>query len=115
MKKNLKLFIFFALTLGVPLSVHAQGPSSIRVFLEQLTGIFGNVIPLIIALAILAFFWGLAKLVLHAGNEDKRSEGKRIMIWGIIALFVILSLWGIIALISQTFFGSGDPGYSLLP
>lgn len=100
----------------VPLSVSAASPvSSIKDFLERLTSIFNSAIPLIVALAILAFVWGLAKLILNAGNEDKRLEGKSVMIWGIIALFVIFTLWGIVLLLSQTFFGTGAPGYSGLP
>lgn len=47
------------------------------------------------AAALLFFFWGLALLILRAGNEEKRKEGKKVMLWGIIALFIIVSIWGI--------------------
>ena len=110
MKKNLQRFVAFALLSVVPFFASAaSAPSSIKDFLENLTGIFRNIIPLLVLVAILAFFWGLAKLILNAGNEDLRQEGKSVMIWGIIALFVMSAMWGIVILLSQTIFGTGAP------
>jgi len=72
----------------------------------QLVGLFLNlillIIPLIAALCMLAFFWGLAKFILDAGDERARTEGKRFMLWGLIALFVMVSLWGIVSIFTNT-------------
>jgi len=54
-------------------------------------------VVLAFALALMAFFYGMAGFILHSGSDTAKEEGKRIMIWGVIALFVIASLWGIIA------------------
>jgi len=58
----------------------------------------GDIVSLLIrisvAVALLVFFWGLAKFVVKAGDEVE--EGKRIMKWGILALFVMISVWGIV-------------------
>ena len=51
-------------------------------------------IPLAFTLALLFFFWGVAKYIWSAG--DAKEEGKKIMVWGVIALFVMSSIWGII-------------------
>lgn len=59
--------------------------------------------PIVVALALLYFFWGLAQYILNAGNEDKKKEGRAIMIWGILALFIMVSVWGIINVIRDTF------------
>ena len=53
------------------------------------------------AAALLFFFWGLAKLIFYAGDETKRGEGKKVMFWGIIALFVLFSIWGIVDYIGR--------------
>lgn len=58
-------------------------------------------IPLTGAIALLYFFWGMAKFIRNAGSEDGREEGKQTMIWGIIALFVIVTIWGIVVFISD--------------
>jgi hypothetical protein len=59
---------------------------------------------LVLALALLFFFWGVAKFILNADNDEKRTEGKKVMIWGIIALFVMVSVWGLINILANTFF-----------
>ena len=59
--------------------------------------------PIVVALALLGFFWGLAIYIFNAGDEKKKAEGRSIMIWGILALFVMLSVFGIIGALQSTF------------
>lgn len=66
-----------------------------------------SVIPIIMVLAILYFFWGLVKYIQAAGDAGKASEGKSIMIYGIIALFVMSAIWGLVGLLSETFVSDG--------
>lgn len=70
----------------------------------RLTDITNVIIPVLFALALLAFFWGLANFILNAGNEEKRNKGKQTLIWGSIALFIIFSIWGILITLQNTFF-----------
>jgi hypothetical protein len=63
-------------------------------FLNALMGLF-------ITLAIVVFFWGLISYLFKAG-EDK-SEGLKIMFYGVITIFVMVSIWGIIRLLQNTF------------
>ncbi|TAL49573.1 hypothetical protein EPN83_00300 [Patescibacteria group bacterium] len=74
-----------------------------------------NTILFILASAtLLVFFWGVAKFVLAAGDEKKIGEGKELMKWGIIALFVMFSVWGILQLFYSDLFG-GRIGIPKLP
>ena len=59
--------------------------------------------PVIVALALLYFFWGLAKYILAAGDEAAQAQGRSIMIMGIIALFVIVAVWGLVQVLASTF------------
>jgi hypothetical protein len=70
-------------------------------FLFAVRWIIDFLIPMTVALALLFFFWGLAKFILHADNEDARAGGKQIMVWGIVALFVAISIWGIVYFIQR--------------
>ena len=70
--------------------------TQIGVLIQQLT-------PVIVAAALLFFFWGVATYILAAGDETKQADGKRVMIWGIIALFVIVSVWGLVQVLNNTF------------
>lgn len=54
------------------------------------------------ALAVVAFFWGLALYIFKAGDTSANARGLQLMIWGIIALFVMASVWGLVALLQET-------------
>ncbi len=62
-----------------------------------------RIIPFILLLATLYFFWGLTKFILNAGNEEAQGQAKQIMIWGVVAVFVMVSFWGLVGFLSQTF------------
>jgi len=72
-------------------------------------------IPIVAGIALLVFFWGLAKFILKAGDEGAREEGKQVMKWGIISLFVLVSIWGIVLFFARDFFGWGTIGVPKLP
>ena len=64
-------------------------------FKELLKLVEGTLIPIAFALAFLGFIYGVAKYIWSVGSEGK-SEGKNIMVWGVIALAVMTSVWGIV-------------------
>ncbi len=72
--------------------------------LDSATCVINNsLIPLMFALAVAYFVWGVVQFViLGAGEETKRTQGKQRMIWGIIALAVMLSIWGLVAILGSS-------------
>lgn len=80
--------------------------------LGSLRALINAVIPVIFGLAFLYFFWGTGQFILKAGEPKAREEGKQKMIWGIVALFVMFSIYGILNWISSTIgidIGSSSP------
>ena len=73
--------------------------------LDYVTCIIGkSVIPLLMAVAVVMFVWGAVKFFIIGGDEEKkRDEGKQFMLWGIIALAVMISIWGLVKILGQTF------------
>lgn len=66
--------------------------------------ILSPLIPILVTLALIAFFWGVARYAIKGADDEKaREQGKQIMIWGIIGLFVIVSVWGLVAVVQNTF------------
>ena len=61
------------------------------------------IIPLIFSLAVLTFLWGVVQFVINSDDEAKKTKGKQFMIWGIIALTVMVSVWGLVSILSTTF------------
>lgn len=64
------------------------------------------IIPMIFGLALLFFLWGVMKFI-RASDSTKREEGRKFIIAGLIGLFVMTSLWGIISIVSNTL-GTGS-------
>lgn len=65
--------------------------------------IYSSVIPLIIALAVVMFIWGVVQYVINNEEEAKKEKGKQFMIWGIIGLTVMVSIWGLVRILGSTF------------
>ncbi|PIP69142.1 hypothetical protein CO033_02145 [Candidatus Nomurabacteria bacterium CG_4_9_14_0_2_um_filter_32_10] len=63
----------------------------------------GSVIPLIFALAVVMFIWGVVQYVINSDEEAKKEKGKQFMIWGIIGLTVMVSIWGLVSILGSTF------------
>lgn len=77
--------------------------------IDKASGIItGILVPLAFALCLLYFFWGVAKYIRTGAGSDKATEeGKRVMVWGIVGIFVAFSIWGIIKFIQSEL---GIPG-----
>jgi len=65
-------------------------------------GILRPIVPLLVGLAVVVFIYGVFLLMLSEGGE-KKEEGKQYMLWGIIGIFVMVSVWGIVAILGDTF------------
>ncbi len=70
------------------------------------TGIIGIIntviVPVIFALAFLVFIWGVFKFVANAGDETKRAEGRQFILWGLLGIVVLFSVWGFVNLLLST-------------
>jgi hypothetical protein len=71
---------------------------------------------LFLASAVVAFFYGMVQYIWgrQQGNGDKTKVGNQFMVWGLIALFVMFSVWGIIYYV-QTIFGIQDRTRIVIP
>ena len=56
---------------------------------------------------LLLFIFGLIKYVVAAGDEKKIEEAKRFIVFGLIAFFVMFSVWGLTNLLVKFFFPQG--------
>lgn len=74
----------------------------------QFGEIIQNIIPIIIGLAVLVFVWGILQYVVSKEDTGK-ADGKKYMLWGIIALFVMVSVWGLVNLLQKTIFEGQNP------
>lgn len=115
MLKNNKKFIKFNLmwvSLASPLVAMAQtgsklcGPikytKSLQWYLCEVYKIIGTYLIPILMLAAMGFFmWGIVQYLMYADNDKKRGEYKVYMTWGVVALAVLVSVWGIVYILGN--------------
>ena len=65
--------------------------------------ILGPIMQLLFALAFIYFLYGVAVYFINPLDTDKRAEGKQHVMWGLIGLFIMFSVYGIIRLVLGTF------------
>lgn len=99
-----KIFLFaVGMACTVPTFTHAAF-DGLKDLVTSLRGIVNIAIPLAFALALLFFFYGVAKFIFRLGGDTKAVEdGKKLMGWGLVALFVIASVWGIVEFAQRQF------------
>lgn len=64
-----------------------------------------QIVPILVGFALVIFLWGIFKFIKNGGDEKAREEGKQIMLWGVIGLFVMLCVWGFVAILAHTLLG----------
>ncbi|MEK7613183.1 MAG: hypothetical protein AAB449_03500 [Patescibacteria group bacterium] len=94
----MKKIVFTSLLFALPLVASAQ---NITTALLRISDIINILIPLLIAMALVVFFWGLVKYIWSSGEEHE--YGKNVMIAGLVSLFIMVSVFGIIRLVGDTF------------
>ena len=76
------------------------------------TYIINPIIGLLFAAALVLFMWGGVQLIWGANTDDSREKGKNHLLWGIIGMFIMVSVYGILNLITSTFgLGQVPPTY----
>ncbi len=81
-------------------------PGQARNFRELIVNLFigcilSPLVYLIIAASIIVFLWGVFKFIRSEG--DDKQAGREFIIWGIVGLFVMVSIWGLVSILSNTF------------
>lgn len=60
------------------------------------TYIINPLIAILFALALAIFLWGIARFIWSADDETSRQQGKNHMIWGLVGMFIMVSVYGIL-------------------
>lgn len=63
------------------------------------------VIALVFGLAILLFVYGIIQMIINGNDPEARKKGQGMILYGSIGMFIMVSAWGIIYLVSNTVIG----------
>jgi hypothetical protein len=67
-----------------------------------ITAIVYPLVFLIFGLAVVLFVWGAAGLIMNKDNPERRVESQTHILWGVIGLFIMTGVYGIIRVIAGT-------------
>jgi hypothetical protein len=126
MFSHLKTFVFgtstalLALVMPFVASAQARGEGCLANFdsfgqIAQFLRCFINnsIIPILFGIAVIGFFFGVIRFVIGGRqDETKRQQGRTYMLWSILAIFVMVAVWGILQVLTGTFgFSFGIPQF----
>lgn len=61
------------------------------------------IVPVIFAIAFIVFLWGAFQTFIMGANDEKvKDNGKNLMLWGLIGFFVMVSVWGLVNILTGT-------------
>lgn len=100
-KKILATVTLLALTPSVALA--QMSVSFFDDVISKVIGLLNGIIPLFLALAAVFFIWGVLQFVSSGDDEEARKSARSRMINGVIAIFVMVSLWGFVDVLVNAF------------
>jgi hypothetical protein len=111
MKKLFALLFLFALpVLTFGATAQKTGSSGITdadSLIAKANKILDAIIPIFIAFAVVYLIYAIVRFVI-ATDEEGRAKGKSMVGWGILGLFLILSIWGLVNILVNTLDLSND-------
>ena len=73
--------------------------------IQNAEAVINKLIGTMFILGTLVFLWGVIQYVIAGGDEKKLEEGRKYIIYGLIGLFVMFAVWGLVEAITNTLFG----------
>jgi len=89
--------IFLSLVSFLPVITFAAGLENV---LDRIGDLLNKALPILISFGVVYFAWKVIQYTIAEG--DKRDEAKLGMIYGVIGLFVIVAVWGLVMFISES-------------
>lgn len=116
--KLLFLFLFPAVSFAAYGLPNPQTPESVNdIFTGFSEGNIMGFFPAIIIAGVVTFLAGVVSYVTAGDDEEKKSGGRQVMVFGIIVLFIMISAWAFVGLLHNSFFNEeiGIPNYLPTP
>ena len=101
----------------LPLLAAAQTLNNLSDVGSVIIDIINNIlVPVLFAIAFIVFIWGaFLTFILGANSDDVKERGKNLMLWGLIGFFVMVSVWGLVNILTGTFQLGNNQGPSSVP
>ncbi len=99
----MKKFAYIGAGLMLPFLAAAQ-VDSLQDLGSFIIDLINNVgVPLIFAIAFIVFIWGIFQYFVAGGHdEEAKDKGKSLMLYGIVGIAIMASVWGLVAIVTGT-------------
>jgi hypothetical protein len=103
MKKALALTSGTLAALALPL-VSLAAVNNLSDAGSLIINVINNIlVPVLFAIAFIVFLWGAFKtFIFGAQDSEVKEQGKNLMLWGLIGFFVMVSIWGLVNILTGT-------------
>lgn len=96
--------ILFALAFVVPSFAFAQQTiTDINSLATKLTSIGNLLTYLLVALAVIFIIWNVVMFLIKGNDPAARTGALHSILWGVVGLFIIVSIWGLVNILKGTF------------
>lgn len=104
MKTKIQTTLATGVSLFAPLVAFGATQQTLSTFIGLLSGYLSQILLLIMGLAVLMFVWYVVKYFImpNEGSESRKEAGLYVL-YSVIGFFVILSFWGLVNILQNTF------------
>jgi len=113
-----KALVLASIALVLPLIASAAVINNVTDAGSFIINVINNIIvPVLFAIAFIVFLWGAFQtfIIGASGGEDVKEAGRNLMLWGLIGFFVMVSIWGLVNVLTGTIQFGNNSGPSQVP
>ncbi|MDB5238135.1 MAG: protein of unknown function with transrane region [Candidatus Kaiserbacteria bacterium] len=109
----MKRILVLVVVLLLPSFAFAAAPRTFSDLADLIVSLFDAGVGLLITAALVIYLFGISRSIFKAGEEGKEAL-RTYVLWGILTIFLMVSIWGILQLLQNTLFGGTTyaPGQS---
>lgn len=103
------LAILSLLVLAMPAAASAAGYSTFADLASGLVNILNAGTAVLVVAGLVVYFWGISTNMFKLQKGDTTALRSHLL-WGVVILFVMVSIWGIVRMLQETIFGGNLQG-----
>ncbi|HEY4499500.1 MAG TPA: hypothetical protein VJH94_05625 [Candidatus Paceibacterota bacterium] len=58
---------------------------------------------IMIAISVIVILWGIVQMMVNADKEEARTAGRLKLMWALVSILMIVSVWGLAYMVVRTF------------